>query len=175
MRKLLIILLLLLGGTNFVMSQMRYAFVDTEYILNNIPEYEVAKAELDRLSKIWEEDIREQQAIVDKMYGELKVERVFLSPAMKEKREREIAELELRLSQLEDKYFGNEGELDEKRKELVQPILDNVFNAIKDIAKSENYGAVFDRSQGINVIYFAPKLDKSDKVLYKLGYRKKRK
>eukprot|EP01156_Anaeramoeba_ignava_P013029 Anaeramoba_ignava/a500285_10.p1 GENE.a500285_10~~a500285_10.p1 ORF type:complete len:176 (-),score=21.08 a500285_10:639-1166(-) len=175
MRKLLIILLFLLGGTDFAMSQMRYAFVDTEYILSNIPEYETAKEQLDKFSKIWEEEISAQQAVVDKMYKEFKVDKVFLSPAMKEKREKEIARVEFEVGKLEEKYFGKGGELAKKREQLVKPILDDVFDAIKEIAKSGNYGAIFDRSQGVNVVYLAPKLDKSDKVLERLGYKKKRK
>lgn len=175
MRKLLIILLFLFGGCNIVMSQMRYAFVDTEYILSNIPEYQTAKEQLDVFAKNWEKEINDQHAVIEKMHKQFKVDQIFLSPVMKEKREKEIAQLEFEVSKLQQKYFGKGGELYKKREELVKPILDDVFDAIKEIATSGNYGAIFDRAQGVNVVYFAPKLDKSDKVLDKLGYKKRKK
>ena len=175
MRKLLIILLFLLGGCHLVMSQTRYAFVDTDYILSNIPEYKTAKEQLDVFSNGWEKEIKDQHAVIENMYKQFKVDQIFLSPAMKEKREKEIAQLEYEVSELQQKYFGKGGELFKKREQLVKPVLDDVFEAIKEIAVEGNYGAIFDRSQGVNVVYFSPKLDKSDKVLEKLGYKKKRK
>lgn len=157
------------------MSQMRYAFVDTEYILSNIPEYKTAKNQLDEFSKNRQDELDERHKVIEKMYKQFKVDQIFLSPAMKEKREKEIAQLEFEVGKLEKKYFGEGGDISKKGDELVKPILDDVFEAIKEIAKSGNYGAIFDRSQGVNVVYFAPKLDKSDKVLEKLGYKKRKK
>lgn len=171
MKKVLLSLLVFLLATQFSVSQTRYAFVDIQYILEKIPEYQVVKNQIDLLSSKWQKDLDLSYLAIDSMNNKLKVDQVFLSPAMKSKKENDIAKRQVDLKKLEQAYFGEKGELYKKKQELLKPILDDVFDAIKDIATVGNYGAVYDRSAGLSVVYFNPSLDKSEDVLEKLGYK----
>lgn len=152
-------------------AQTRYAFVDTEYILSKIPEYQVVKKQIDKVSLEWQKDLDLKYNSIDSLINKLKIDQVFLSPAMKDKREKEISIRQIELKKLEVYYFGEQGELYKKKQALLKPILDDIFEAIKEIATVGNYGAIFDRSTGLSVVYFNPRLDKSDSVLEKLGYK----
>src|SRR5690554_1851628 len=134
------LIVLMFAGLMSVQAQnQRFGYVDTEYILNNIPEYSDAQAELDVLSERWEKEIKGQYEIVEKMYRDYQTESVLLPEDMKRKREDEIIKKEQAVKDLQMKYFGPEGELFKKRNELVQPIQEKVFNAIQDIAETRNY------------------------------------
>jgi len=169
--KRLLLLLSLLFVVSFAKAQTRYAFVDTEYILNKIPEYTVVKNQIDALSGKWQHDLDSKNKIIDSLYNKLKVDQVFLSPSMLEKRKSDIANKQRDLKTLERLYFGEKGELYKRKQELLKPILDDVFDAIKEIATIGNYGAIYDRAAGLNIVYFNPRLEKSDDVLEKLGYK----
>lgn len=151
-------------------SAQKYAFVDTEYILNNIPSYTAAQEKLDELSKTWEKEISDAYAMVEEMYKKYQNEVVLLSRDAKMKREEEIIEKEKEAKEMQSKYFGVEGELYKKRQELVQPIQDEIYNAVKELAAEGNYAVIFDTSSGMNMLYTDPKYDVSDEVLEKLGY-----
>lgn len=146
------------------------AYVDTEYILSKIPSYENAQTKLDEVSKVWQKEIEGKYKEVEQKYKEYQTESALLSTEMKKQREEEIINLENEANQLKEKYFGNEGELYNKRKELVKPIQDEVYNAIKEIATEGNYGFIFDKSADMSLIYTDPKYDISDDILTKLGY-----
>jgi len=148
----------------------KYAYVDTEYILSKIPAYENAQAKLDEYSKVWQKEIETKYKEVDNKYKNYQTEIALLSAEMKKQREDEIINLEKEANELKEKYFGNEGELFNKRKELVKPIQDEVYNAIKEIATEGNYGFIFDKSADMSLIYTDPKFDISDDILKKLGY-----
>ena len=148
----------------------KYAYVDTEYILSKIPAYENAQKKLDELSENWKKEVDNKYKEVEQKYKEYQTESALLSAEMKRQREDEIINLEKEANELKDKYFGNEGELYNKRKELVKPIQDEVFNAIKEIATEGNYGFIFDKSADMSLIYTDPKYDISDDILTKLGY-----
>lgn len=148
----------------------RYAFVDTEYILNNIPSYTAAQDKLDQFSKEWEKEISDKYAEIEKMYRDYQNEQVLLTKEMKIKREEEIINKEKSVKELQNKYFGREGDLYKKRQELIKPIQDEVYNAVKEIAVDGNYAVIFDTSSGPSMLYTNPKYDLSDDVLEKLGY-----
>lgn len=169
MRKitLLITALIFLAGTA---TAQKYAFVDTEYILNNIPSYTAAQERLDELSEGWEKEINDAYEMVEQMYKNYQNEVVLLSREEKTRREEEIINKEQEAKELQTMYFGVDGELYKKRQELVQPIQDEIYNAVKEIAASGNYAVIFDTSAGMNMLYTDPRYDLSDEVLEKLGY-----
>ncbi len=150
----------------------KYAFVDSDYILKNIPAYESAQDQLDMASTKWQQEVEAALAQVEAMYKKYQQELVLLSNEMKVQREEEIVKKEKEARDLRQKYFGPEGELFKKRQSLVKPIQDEIFNAVKELADDEGYAVIFDKSQNPNIIYSSPKYDVSDDVLDKLGYLK---
>ncbi len=149
----------------------KYAYVDTDYIMNNIPTYETAQQQLNELSDQWKNEVEEMRNEIEKMYEDFKAEKVFLTDELKMKREEEIIQKEKEMRELQQKYFGRDGMLFKKRKELLKPIQDDIFNAVKEIAQEGNYAVIFDTANAVNMLYTDPKYDKSDDVLRKLGYK----
>ncbi|MBG0858804.1 MAG: OmpH family outer membrane protein [Bacteroidales bacterium] len=149
----------------------KYAFVDTEYIRKNIPAFNTAQEQLDKLSEQWEKEVADGYAVVEQMYKAYQNEAVLLSQEMKTKREEAIINKEKEMKELQNKYFGMEGELFKKREELVKPIQDEILKAIKDIAVEGSYAVIFDTASGGNILFANPKFDISDQVLEKLGYK----
>ncbi len=147
----------------------RYAYVDTEYILANIPEYNDAQSYLDDLSVTWQSEIEAKFAEVSRLYENFQNEAVLLPQELKKKREDEIVYKERQINDLQRKKFGPDGELDQKRKEMVQPIQEKIFNAIEKMAIEKNYAFVFDKAAGLSILYSDPKLDISDDVLDEVG------
>lgn len=148
----------------------KFAYVNTEYILSNIPDYADAQAQLDDLSVQWQKEIEVKFAEIDKMYKSFQNESVLLPEDMKKKREEDIVKKEKEAKDLQKKRFGKDGDLFKKRQELVKPIQEKVYNAIEDIAQAENYAAIFDKAGNANIIYSNSKYDISEQVLDKLGY-----
>lgn len=148
----------------------KYAFVDTEYILENIPAYTAAQEQLDQLSGQYQKELESMKSDLDKMYNDFRAEAVLLSDDMKRKREDVIVSKEKEYRSLQQKYFGREGELFKKRQGLVKPIQDDIYNALKEIAKDGNYAVIFDKAGGLSMLYTDPKYNLSDQVLQKMGY-----
>ena len=155
-------------------SGTRYAFVNLDYILNSIPDYQKAQAELDDYSQKLQADIDAVYAEVAEMQGKYSADKVFLTPSMREQREKEIAAKENKARLLQQQYFGTNGALFAKREELVKPLQDEILAVIKDVAKEGNFGMIIDVAADNSVVYFDPKLDKSNLVLRKLGYTVKK-
>lgn len=149
----------------------KYALVDTEYILSHIPSYNSAQDQLDKLSEKYQQEVQALYDEVEQLYKDFQAERVLLSEEMKRKKEEEIIQKEKEAKELQQKYFGPEGELFQKREELIKPIQDEIYKTIKEIALEGNYAVVFDTSAGTSMIYSDPKYDKSDEVLERLGYK----
>ncbi|MEI6554840.1 MAG: OmpH family outer membrane protein [Paludibacter sp.] len=170
--KKLIISLCLLAGITFGTNAQKFAMVDMEYIMKNIPSYETANDQVTQISKKWQSEVDIQMQEVQKMYKNYQTELVFLSDDMKTKREEEIVAKEKAAQELKRKYFGPEGELFKKRQSLMKPIQDEVYNAIQEVSKEKDIELVFDKSSAMSVIFTSPKLDISDTVLQKLGYSK---
>lgn len=169
MKKIIVLLgALLMSVSSF---SQKFAFVDTDYILNNISAYKSAQEQLDKLSETWQKEIEGLYTEIDKMYKKYQSEKVLLTEEMKKKREDEIMTREKEAKDLQKKYFGQEGALYKKRDELVRPIQDEVYKAIKELAVDGGYSVIFDSSSGASMIYTDPKFDKSDAVLQKLGYK----
>lgn len=161
-------ILFLTAGMSFA---QKYAFVDTEYILDRIPSYKAAQDQLDKLSDEWQTEVEGMYESVDKMYKDFQAEKVLLTEEMRIRREDEIIQQEQAIKELQQKYFGREGSLFKKRQELVKPIQDEVYRVVKEIATEGNFAVIFDTASGANMLYTNPKYDKSDEVLEKLGYK----
>ena len=170
--KKIVILLVLAGFSAIPAVAQKFAFVDTEYILNNIPAYKSAQGQIDKLSEDWQKEIGDQYGEIEKMYKNYQAEKVMLSDDMRKKREEEIIKKEQTVKELQQKYYGPEGELVKKQQELVKPIQDEVYKAVKEMAIEGGYAAIFDTASDASVLYANPKQDKSDEVLERLGYKK---
>ncbi|MBK7709562.1 MAG: OmpH family outer membrane protein [Bacteroidales bacterium] len=170
MKKIGVIMGLFLLTSAMAIAQ-KYAFVDSEYIRNNIPAFTAAQEQLDKLSKQWEKEVADGYANVEQLYKSYQNEAVLLSQDMKTKREEAIIAKEKEMKTLQNKYFGMEGDLFKKREELVKPIQDEILKALKEIAVDGSYAVIFDTAAGGNILFANPKFDLSDQVLEKLGYK----
>ena len=164
------VLILFTVFTSLFAAAQKYGFVDTEYIRKNIPAFNQAQEQLENLSKQWEKEVEAGYTVVDQMYKSYQNDVVLLSQEMKIKREEAIITKENEVKDLQNKYFGVEGELFKKREELVKPVQDEILKAIKTVAAEGNYTAIFDTATGGNILFANPKFDISDQVLEKLGY-----
>ena len=145
------------------------AYIDMQYILKNLPQYETANEQLAMISKRWQKEVETANQEVQLLVSNYQTEQIFLSADMKKKREDEILEKEQYVLELKRKYFGEEGEWYKKREALLKPIQDEIYTAIQDIAMEKRYDIVKDRSADPSLIYMSSKLDISDQVLEKLG------
>ncbi len=157
---------------NTSLFAQKYAFVDTQYILDNISEYKAAQQQLDQVSLNWQKDIEAKYAVIDKLYKDYQAEQILLTEEMKRKRETEITTKEKEVKEFQKQKFGFEGELFKKKQELVKPIQDKIFNAVKKLATDQGYAVIFDKSSDhLSMLYTNPKYDKSDDILLSMGYK----
>lgn len=169
MKKFLLICLITLTAAMTANAQ-KYALLDMEYILKNIPAYERANEQLNQVSKKWQAEVEALNTEASTMYKNYQNEMVFLSAEQKKTRQEAIMKKEKDASDLKRKYFGPEGELFKKRESLMSPIQEEIYTAVKEIAELRGYSLVLDRSSDTGVIYGSPKADISNEVLQKLGY-----
>ncbi len=153
------------------LNAQKYAFVNTEYILKNIPAYEAANEQLNQASQQWQKEIEAIYSEVETMYKNYQTESVFLSNEMKIKKEEEIVSKEKEAKNLQTKYFGPDGELSKKRDALIKPIQDDIYNAIREMATEDGYAAIFDKASAGMILFSDSKYDKSDVILEKMGYK----
>ncbi len=171
--KIVCVLFVILSGFGFAQSgAAKFGYVDTDYILSQIPEYKAAQSELDKTSVQWQKEIEGKYAEVDKLYKAYQADAILLTDEMKKKRENEIVNKEKEVKDLQKSRFGVDGELFKKRQELVKPIQDKVYNAIKTVAEKAGLGFIMDKSGQVSILYANSKYDKSDDVLVYLGYKK---
>lgn len=150
-------------------SAQKFAYVDSEYILSQMPLYKSAQNQLNELSKEWQEEIDIKFEEIDKLYKQYQAEKVLLTKDMQTKKENEIIEKERAAKKLQNDKFGYEGELFKKRSELVKPIQDKVYEAINKVAKANGLDFIFDKSGDMLMLVSNPKYDRSDEVLEELG------
>lgn len=148
----------------------KFALVDMEYILKNIPAYERASEQLNQQSKKWQAEVEAIQNEAQTLYKNYQNEVVFLSAEQKKTNEQAIVDKEKEAAELKRKYFAPDGELFKKRESLVKPIQDEIYNAIKDISQTKGYTLILDRASDTGIIFASPKIDISNEVLAKLGY-----
>lgn len=166
--RLAVLALLMSASTAFA---QKYAFVNTQYILENIPEYKAAMQQLDNVSIAWQKEIEDRYAIIDKLYKTYQAEQVLLTEEMKKRRQDEINTKEKDVKELQKQRFGFEGDLFKKKQELVKPIQDKIYNAVKKLATDGGYAVIFDKSSDLVMLFTNPKYDKSDDILLALGYK----
>ncbi len=171
MKRFAFLVVATLAFTASSMAQ-KYALIDMEYILKNIPAYEMANEQLTQVSQRWQKECEDKAAEAEAMYKNYQADLVFLTEEMKVQREEAIRDKETEVVELRRKYFGPEGELYKKRESLMKPIQDDIYNAVKSIADLKGYSMVLDRASSPNIIFASPKADISNEVLTKLGYSK---
>lgn len=164
------VLILLFSLISFLSFSQKFAYVDTDYILSKLPEYNQAQEKIDNYSKQWQEEIENNMTKIEKMYKSYQSEQILLTDQMKKSREDLIFSEEKKVQDLQIKYFGPEGMLFNKRKELIKPIQDKIYDAIQQIAANYKYAVIFDSSSDLIMLYSNNNLDKSDKVLELMGY-----
>ena len=169
MKKLSVLMFLFMIMAVQAMAQ-KFALVDMEYILKNIPAYERANEQLNQVSKKWQAEVEVLTEEAQTLYKNYQSEAVFLSAEQKTKKEEEIVAKEKEAAELKRKYFGPEGELFKKRESLMAPIQDEIYNAVKAISESKGYSLILDRASDTAIIFASPKVDISNEVLSKLGY-----
>ena len=163
-------LMLVMAVAAVTANAQKFALMDMEYILKNIPAYERANEQLNQVSKKWQAEVEALNTEASTMYKNYQNEMVFLSQEQKKARQEAIMKKEKDASDLKRKYFGPEGELFKKRESLMSPIQEEIYTAVKEIAELRGYSLVLDRSSDTGVIYGSPKADISNEVLQKLGY-----
>ena len=165
-----IFLLIVILMTSISTYSQKFAYVDSDYILSKMPEFSQAEEKIDDFSKEWQSEIEFAYEEVEQMYRDYQSEQVLLTSEMKTKREEAIMEKEKSIQSLQQKYFGNNGDLYKKRQDLIKPIQDRIFDAVQQLAASNKYSIIFDASSDLIMLYSNPDLDKSDKVLELMGY-----
>lgn len=163
-----IILFLALFSCLSVYGQ-KFGYVDTNYILNRMPEYQEVKSEIDQLSMGWQDEILQKSKDIEAMYASLQAEEVLLTEDMKAERMNEIRNMEESLKEYQKKIFGFEGLFFLKKQELVKPLLDEIFEAIEQVAKENRLAIIFDKSRDLVMVYTDPRHDYTDFVLDELG------
>lgn len=166
--KPLILIAFLLFGIGFVNSQ-KYAYIDSDYILRNVPAYNEAKEKLDKLAERWTKEIEQRYEVLAQKKDNFAREEVLLPKEEKKKREEEIAQLELEAMQMQKLRFGVNGDYFQKRQELIKPIQDEVYDAMQKVASKRSYSFVFDKANQSNLVYADSKFDISSAVLKEMG------
>jgi len=169
--KKIILTLAVLFSVVAISKAQKYGFIDSEYIMENIPAYTAAQEQLDQLSSQYQKELESMHAEIEQMYQDYQAESVLLSEDMKRKREDVIISKEKDYKELQRKYFGPNGDLFKKRQGLVKPIQDDIFNAVQEIATDGSYALIFDKAGGTTLFFTNPRYDLSDQVLQKLGYK----
>lgn len=168
MKKIFSLAFILLASATFSFAQ-RFAYVDTDYILGNMKEYADAQKQLDVISADWQKQIDDKYKEIDALYKQYQAEQVLLTDEMKKQRQKEIEDKETEVKNFQKTKFGYQGDLYTKRQELVKPIQDKVYDAVKAVAASKTYDFVFDKGSGSSMLYVNTKYDLSDAVLTQLG------
>ncbi len=158
-------------STAFINAQ-KYAYIDSDYILENVPEYKEAKEKLDKLAERWMKEVEERNAIIKVKKDNFAREEVLLPAEEKQKRKEEIEKMETEVMELQKMRFGVKGDYFQKRQELIKPIQDKVFEAIQEVASKKSFTFVFDKANQSNLVYADPKMDMSDAVLKEMGITK---
>ena len=163
-------MMLMLLGSAMSMSAQKFALIDMDYILKSIPAYERANEQLTQVSKKWQAEVEAIQMEAQTLYKNYQNSVVFLSNEQKKAQQDAIVEKEKQAADLKKKYFGPEGELFKKRASLMNPIQEEIYNAVQEVSEMRGYQLVLDRASDSGIIFASPKIDISEEVLQKLGY-----
>ena len=164
--------MIVMEAFSFSASAQKFALVDMEYILKNIPAYEMANEQLNQVSLRWQKEVDDLAKEAQTLYKNFQSDMVFLTDEQKKTKEEEIVAKEKEVTELRYKYFGPEGELFKKRQSLIKPIQDDIYEAVKKVSEERGYQVIFDRASSESIIFASPRIDISNEVLAKLGYSK---
>lgn len=153
-------------------NAQKFALVDMDYILRNVPAYEMANEQLNQVSMRWEKEVAELSKEAETLYKNYQADMVFLTDDQKKKREEAVVAKDKEVTDARYKYFGPEGELYKKRQSLMKPIQEEVYNAVKAVAEEKGYQVIFDRASSQSIVFASPRIDVSNEVLAKLGFSK---
>ncbi|KAA8475885.1 periplasmic chaperone for outer membrane proteins Skp [Arcticibacter tournemirensis] len=170
MKKLLLIIAFVCVSGLSAFAQ-RFAYVDSEYILKHIPEYNSAQKQLDALSQQWQKQVDDRLAEVEKLFKAYQADQVMLTPDMRKRREEEIVEKEKAAKEFQRQKFGFEGELYQQRIKLIKPIQERVARAVEAVAESNQLDMILDKNSQVILLYASSRLDKSNEVITRLGYK----
>ena len=165
-----IILTIAISASAFSSMAQRFGYVDSNYILENIPEYQNKQKELNEISVQWQDEIEKMYSEIDRMYKDYQAEQILLTDDMKRKREEQIIEKEKEAKEKQKQRFGFQGDLFQKRQEFTKPIQDKVYAAIKEIADARGYAVIFDKAGTLTMLYTSAKYDLSEDILDEMGY-----
>lgn len=171
--KKIVLITILAFAFQYTSVAQKTGFVDTDYILSKIPEYKAAQSEIDKVSEEWQKEIELKYAEIDKLNRIFQAEAVLLTEDMRKKRESDIETKQKEVVELQKQRFGVDGDLFKKRMELVKPIQDKIYNAIKQVAERGGLAFIFDKAGQVSLLYSNSKYDKSEDVLTFMGYNKK--
>lgn len=169
MKKLFFVSLVLF--LSMALQAQKFAYIDTEYILSKVPEYQEAQKQLDALSKQWQTQAEKRYQAIDKMYKDFQAEEILLTESMKNKRQEDIIKKEEEAREFQKSKFGVDGELFKKRKELIKPIQEKIYKAVQETANVGKYSVIFDKASAATMVYSNPKYDKSDDILRRMGIK----
>jgi len=169
MKKILLTSLAIILVSTFAFSQ-RFVYVDTDYILENIPEYQQAQKQLDEIAEGWRGEISRQYQEIDELYRAYQAEQVLLTEDVKIQKQKEIENKEKAVKEYQKQKFGYEGEMFQKKQELIKPIQDDIYNEIQKMAKEKDYDFIFDKSSGVTMLFSNKRYDRSDAILEAMGY-----
>jgi outer membrane protein len=163
-------LALLSWGLQLLPAQ-KVGYVDTQALLERMPEYKAAEQEIERLTQQWQKEIDDIYARVEQLFQQYREQEPLMSPEMKRRKQDEIEAEERKARELQRKRFGPNGDLFKQRQEKMKPILDRLNQAIQAVAQEKKFSIVLDRSAGANILYAEPAYDLTDAVAAKLGLR----
>lgn len=152
-------------------TAQKFGYVDSKYILSHMPEYQEAQKQINKLSDTWQKEIEAKYETIEKLEKAYQAEKILLTEDMRKKREEEIEAKKKEAKELQKAKFGVDGELFQKREELIKPIQDQIYQAIQEVASQSALMVVFDKANHSNILYSNPKHDISDKVLKKMGLK----
>jgi outer membrane protein len=168
MRVFVVLSMFLAFGLNFVSAQ-KFGYIDSEFILSKMPDYQKAQGEIDQLAANWQKEIEEMGRKVEGLYVQYKAEEVLLTEEMRQERMTDIKKKEADWKDYQKKVFGFEGLYFLKKKELIKPLQDKVWDAVEKVAKANRLAIVFDKAAELTMIYTDPRHDYTDFVLEELG------
>jgi outer membrane protein len=171
MKNVFLLALSLFIGSLTVQAQ-KFVYVNSQLVLEAMPEYQEAQDEIDKLSKEWQAQIETKYKDIEKLYQAFKAEEILLTEELKKKRKDEILKLEEEVRAYQKLKFGVGGELFKTRQKLIKPLQDKIYKALKDMADRNNYAVVFDLANSSNVLYSNSRYDKTDMIIKKLGKSK---
>lgn len=165
-----ILSIVLLFAISMAANAQKFALIDTEYILKNIPAYENANEQLQQATQKYQAEVEAIAKEAQNLFKDYQAKSSTLSAAQKTKKEDEIVAKEQSAAELKRTYFGPEGELVKMREKLISPIQDSIYEAVKTVSEQQGYALVVDRASASGIIFANPRIDISDEILRKLGY-----